>query len=125
MTALPRVTAMALALLAATPAVARTGWDCAFEGYGANPARYELHIERRGSELVEPHWPAALAYRVLVDSRDILVAAHAYAMPPSFRRDARGTAYVLIINKQDGHAQRSVVTSGADDEVMEGNCRRF
>src|SRR5271154_6920343 len=100
----------------ASPAAARPGWDCTFEGAGNNPARYIAHLDIRGHELVEPHWPASIAYRILVDTRDMLIAARGYDIPPTFRRDARGAATVLMLNKRDGHLRRSTSELGEPDD---------
>lgn len=126
MTVMARAIAAALLALLLCPSqgLARTGLDCVFEGYGADPARYDAHFERRGDEFIEPHWPASLAFRVLVDTREALIAVHAYATPPSFRRDAAGTAVILFVDKLNGRAQRSTVTSGRENQVQEGTCRR-
>ncbi len=116
-------------LFLASPAAARPGWDCTFtgagEGGGNNPARYIAHLDIRGRELVEPHWPASIAYRILVDTRDMLIAARGYDIPPTFRRDARGAATVLILNKRDGHLRRSTSELGEpDDRIETGYCER-
>ena len=109
----------------ASPAAARPGWDCTFEGGGSNPARYIAHLDIRGRELVEPHWPASVAYRILVDTRDMLIAARGYDIPPTFRRDARGAATVLILNKRDGHLRRSTSELGEpNDRIETGFCER-
>ena len=112
-------------LASSTAAAARIGWDCSYEGYGSDPARYVARFERRGNELVEPHWPASIAYRILVDTRDIEIAVHAYEIPPTFRRSARGSATVLIFNKITGHMRRSTTASGEDDQISEGSCTRL
>ncbi len=124
MTAMGRLIGAGILTLLAFPASARGGWDCTYHGYGDDPARYVARLERRGGELVEPHWPAAIAYRVLVDTGDVLIAVHAYAIPPSFRRDAGGSATVLIINKINGHLRRSTSASGETEQILEGSCRR-
>jgi hypothetical protein len=116
---------LALALCAPTAAAARHGWDCTFEGAGSDPARYIAHLELRGHEIIEPHWPATIAYHVLVDTNDMLIAARAYDIPPTFRRDALGAATVLIINKRNGHMRRSTAEMGeADDRIETGYCER-
>jgi hypothetical protein len=110
----------------ATPAAAREGWNCNYSGQGTDPARYVTRLERRGHELIEPHWTAPIAYRILVDTRDMLVAVHAYAEPPSFRRDPRGVAVVLIINKYTGQMRRSTAGTGElDDHILTGSCERL
>lgn len=119
--------ALVLALAGiACPAAAREGWNCTYADSGSDSARYETRLEKRGHELIEPHWPASIAYKILVDTRDMLVAVHAYAEPPSFRRDPRGVAVVLIINKYSGQMRRSSGGSGeAEDRVLTGSCERF
>ena len=107
----------------ASPAAARPGWDCTFEGEGA--ARTIAHLQLRGHDLMEPHWPATIAYRILVDTRDMLIAARGYDIPPTFRRDARGSATVLILNKRDGHLRRSTSELGEPyDRIETGFCER-
>jgi hypothetical protein len=121
----PRIAACLVFLAFASPAVARSGWDCSFEGGGSNPARYIAHLDIRGHDLIEPHWPASTAYRILVDTRDILIAARAYDIPPTFRNDARGAGIVLILNKRDGHMRRSTSTMGEPtDRIETGFCDR-
>jgi len=117
---------LALVVLAAPgTALAHPGWDCTFQGRGADPARYIAHLEIRGRELVEPHWPTATDYRIMVDSRDFLIATRAIVVPPAFRRDARGTATVLMIDKRSGRMRRSTGESGdGDDRVETGFCER-
>jgi hypothetical protein len=116
---------LALASLA-NPAAAREGWNCNYADQGADPARYVTRLEKHGHELIEPHWAAPIAYHILVDTRDMLVAVHAYAEPPSFRRDPRGIAVVLIINKYTGQMRRSSGGSGeADDHILTGSCERI
>jgi hypothetical protein len=109
----------------ASPAVARPGWDCTFEGAGSEPARTISHLDIRGHDLIEPHWPASTAYRILVDTRDMLIAARAYDIPPTFRSDARGAGLVLILNKRDGHMRRSTSVMGEPyDRIETGFCER-
>lgn len=109
----------------ASPVAARPGWDCTFEGGGSNPARTIAQLDIRGRELIEPHWPASSAYRILVDTRDMLIAARGYDIPPTFRRDARGAAVVLILNKRDGHLRRSTSDLGEPyDRIEMGLCER-
>lgn len=109
----------------ASPAVARPGWDCTFEGDGNNPARTIAHLDIRGHDIVEPHWPATVAYRILVDTRDMLIAARGYDIPPTFRSDARGSATVLILSKRDGHLRRSTSELGEPyDRIETGSCER-
>ena len=117
---------VAITVLAApVAALARPGWDCTFQGTGSDPARYIAHLEIHGRELVEPHWPATIAYRILVDSREFLIATRAYIVPPTFRRDARGVATVLMIDKLDGRLRRSTGDSGeAEDRIETGFCER-
>jgi hypothetical protein len=106
-------------------AIAHPGWDCSFEGSGSNPARYISHLEIHGRELVEPHWPAATAYRILVDDREFLIAARAYVVPPTFRGDARAMATVVTINKINGRLRRTTGESGgAADRIETGVCDR-
>jgi hypothetical protein len=114
------------AILAAPgAALARPGWDCTFQGTGADPARYIAHLEIRGRELIEPHWPATTAYRITVDSREFLIATRAYVIPPAFRRDARGIAIVLMIDKLNGRLRRSTGESGeGNDRIETGFCER-
>jgi hypothetical protein len=123
----PRLASIvAIAVLAApVAALARPGWDCTFQGTGSAPARYIAHLEVRGRELVEPHWPAATDYRIMVDSREFLIATHAIVVPPAFRRDARGTATVLMIDKRNGRLRRSTGESGeGGDRIETGFCER-
>jgi hypothetical protein len=109
----------------ASPATASPGWDCTFEGGGSDPARYISHLDIRGRELVEPHWPATTAYRILIDTRDMLIAARGYDIPPTFRSDARGAGIVLILNKRDGHMRRSTSMMGEPyDRIETGSCER-
>ncbi|HTW36355.1 MAG TPA: hypothetical protein VMD53_17165 [Rhizomicrobium sp.] len=109
----------------ASPAAASPGWDCTFEGAGSDPARTIAHLDIRGHEIIEPHWPASIAYRVLVDTRDMLIAARGYDIPPTFRSDARGSATVLILNKRDGHLRRSTSALGEPyDRIETGFCER-
>ena len=117
---------IAVAILAAPGvAMAHPGWDCAFEGSGSDPARYISHLEIHGRELVEPHWPAATAYRILVDDREFLIAARAYVVPPTFRRDSRAMATVVTINKINGRLRRTTGESGeAADRIETGVCNR-
>ncbi len=118
------VSLLFLAFLA-SPAAARPGWDCTFEGGGDSPARYIAHLDMRGRELVEPHWPASIAYRILVDTHDMLIAARAYDIPPTYRSDARGAGIVLILNKRDGHLRRSTSVMGEPyDRIETGFCER-
>jgi hypothetical protein len=115
----------ALMVLAPAAASARPGWDCTFESAGDNPARTIAHLDIRGHELVEPHWPASVAYRILVDTRDMLIAARGYDIPATFRNDARGAGTILILNKRNGHLRRS--TSALDeayDRIETGFCER-
>jgi len=122
----PSVAGCLLFLVAmAAPAAARPGWDCTFEGEGNDPARTIAHLDVRGHNLVEPHWPASIAYRILVDTRDMLIAARGYDIPPTFRRDARGSATVIILNKRDGHLRRSTSELGEPyDRIESGFCER-
>ena len=121
---------MGLALSAASatlpgPAGARHVWNCTYEGSGTGPAHYVTRLERRGVFLVEPHWPSPVAYRILVDSRDILIAVRATTTPPSFRRDAGGAATVLFINKLTGRMRRAGLATGQPDEQsLIGICER-
>jgi hypothetical protein len=117
---------LAVTVLAAPEAaLARRGWDCTFQGTGADPARYIAHLEIHGRELVEPHWPSATTYRIMVDSREFLIATRAYAVPPGFRRDPRATATVLMIDKRNGRLRRSTGESGeGDDRIETGLCER-
>ncbi|HKD21984.1 MAG TPA: hypothetical protein VKB71_08205 [Rhizomicrobium sp.] len=115
----------ALAVLPA-PALARQGWNCTYEGRGSDPAHYVTKIERRGDLLVEPHWPVPVTYRILADNHEMLIAARAATVPPSFRRDARGEATVLFINKQTGHMRRAAFATGeADGQTLVGVCERW
>jgi hypothetical protein len=115
---------LALASLV-SPAVASPGWDCTFEGAGSEPARTISHLDIRGHDLIEPHWPASTAYRILVDTRDMMIAARAYDIPPTFRSDARGAGIVLILNKRDGHMRRSTSVMGEPyDRIETGFCER-
>ena len=116
------------AALSALPAqaLARQGWNCTYEGAGSDPARYVTKIERRGGLLVEPHWPVPVTYRILADSRDMLIAARASTVPPSFRRDARGEATVLFLNKQTGRLRRAAFATGeAGGQTLVGVCERW
>jgi hypothetical protein len=117
---------VAVAVLSApTAALARPGWDCTFQGTGSAPARYIAHLEIHGRELVEPHWPAATAYRIMVDTREFLIATRATVVPPAYRRDARGVATVLMIDKLNGRMRRSTGESGeGDDRIETGLCER-
>jgi hypothetical protein len=113
----------------ASPAAARPGWDCTFtsagEGDGSNPARTITHLDIKDRELVEPHWPASIAYRILVDTRDMLIAARGYEIAPTYRRDAEGAAAVLILNKRDGRMRRATSTMGEPyDRIETGFCER-
>ena len=113
----------ALIALAPAAAAARPGWDCTFESEGT--ARTIVHLDVRGREILEPHWPATVAYRVLVDTRDMLIAARAYDIPPTFRSDARGAGIVLILNKRDGHIRRATSVMGEPyDRIETGSCER-
>jgi hypothetical protein len=115
-----------LALVALpSAAAARGGWDCNFEGNGSDPARYVTRFAERGNDLVETHWPVSIPYRILVDTRDIEIAVHAYDIPPTFRRDARGAATVLIFNKLTGRMRRSTVATDEADQILEGSCVRL
>jgi hypothetical protein len=110
----------------AQPASAREGWDCNYAGTGADAARYVTHFEKRGADLVEPHWPAPISYRILVNTHETLVAVHAYAEPSSFRRDTQAGAIVLMIDKRTGRLRRSSVTDGDDtDQVLAGRCEAY
>jgi hypothetical protein len=105
---------------------AREGWDCTYEGAGDAPARYVSHFARHGGELVEPHWPNALTYRILVETSSVLIAAHANAEPPSYRHDTRGFAAVLMIDKMTGRMRRSEGGSrDATDHIEFGTCERL
>jgi len=115
----------ALGLLAPSVAMAGPGWDCTFEGAGSDPARYIAHLDLKGRQLIEPHWPATIAYHILVDTRDMLIAARAYEIAPTFREDARGAATVLMLNKRDGHLRRTTTSMGdPDDRIETGTCAR-
>jgi len=117
---------LAFAIAAVPVAASAGGWSCTYMGSGADAARYVTRLEQRGHELIEPHWEAPIAYRILVDTRDMMVAVHAYAVPPSFRRDPKGVAIVFIINKYTGRMRRS--TGGSDDladEILTGSCERY
>ena len=117
---------LTIAVLAAPgAALARPGWDCTFQGTGSDPARYIAHREIHGRELVEPHWPATIAYRIMVDTREFLIATRAYVVPPTFRRDGRGVVTVLMIDKLNGRMRRSTGESGeGDDRIETGLCER-
>jgi hypothetical protein len=118
----------ACAALAALPAQAhmRQGWNCTYEGLGADPAHYVTKIERRGALLVEPHWPVPVTYRILADTSDLLIAARASTAPASFRRDARGEATVLFINKQTGRMRRAAFATGeSGGQTLIGVCERW
>jgi hypothetical protein len=111
-------------VLFTSPAAASPDWDCTFEG-GSDAARTIAHLDIRGREVIEPHWPATVAYRILVDTRDMLIAARGYGIPPTFRGDARGSATVLILNKRDGHLRRSTSEMGEPyDRIETGSCER-
>lgn len=113
----------ALVVGGAQAAAAREVWNCTYEGYGDDPARYVTHFEERGNEIVEAHWPNSLTYRIIVNTHDSLVAVHAYSIPPSFRRDARAGAMVLMIDKRSGRLHRSTTQSGdSTDQVLGGTC---
>lgn len=116
-----------ICLLLAAPgmALAGQGWDCQYTGSSADSARYMAHFDRRGNELIEPRWPASIPYRILVDTRDLLIAVHAYEVPPTFRQDAQGAAIVLVVNKATGRMRRSVIKGeeGAAD-VSYGTCEK-
>jgi hypothetical protein len=117
----------ACAALLALPgqALARQGWNCTYEGMGSDPAHYVTKIERHGDLLVEPHWPVPVTYRILADTRDMLIAARASTMPPSFRRDARGEATVLFLNKQTGRMRRAAFATGEPGgQTLIGVCER-
>lgn len=117
---------LCLAGVAPAHAAGRGGWDCSYEGNGDDPARYVNRLEQRGDTLVEPHWPRSLTYRILIDTSDVLVAVHAYAEPPAFRRDALGGATVIVINKVSGRMRRSSGTSRDDaDQILFGRCNRY
>lgn len=121
--AIAAISAIYLLVAASGTAAARQGWDCQYEGSGAGSARYMTHFDWRGRELIEPHWPAAIAYQILVDTRDILIAAHAYEVPPTFREDAEGAATVLVLNKVTGRLRRSSIKAEeSGDEVSYGTC---
>jgi hypothetical protein len=115
-----------VAFMAAPPAsAARSDWECSYQDYGSGSAHYVVHFEPRGNELIEPHWPAPIAYHILVDTHDMLIAARAYIIAPTFRGDARGAATLLIINKVTGHLRRSSSESGKEnDQVSYGNCEK-
>jgi hypothetical protein len=118
----------ACATLAVLPdeAFARQRWNCTYEGMGSDPAHYVTKIERRGNLLVEPHWPVPVTYRILADTHDMLIAARASTAPPSFRRDARGEATVLFINKQTGHMRRAAFATGeTGGQTLIGVCERW
>jgi len=127
MMAVRRLLGLGILALVALPtaAAARGGWDCNFEGNGANPARYVTRFAQRGDQLIEARWPASIAYRILVDTRDTEIAVHAYDIPPTFRRDARGSAVVLIFNKLNGRIRRSTITTDEADQNLEGSCERL
>ncbi len=106
---------------AAPPAAARGVWNCTYEG--GDSAHYVMRFEKRASDVVEPHWPHPVFYRILLDTREMLVAVHAYVAPPSFRRDARAGAAVVIIDKRRGRLHRSATAAGdSTDQVIEGRC---
>lgn len=123
-----RAVSMGLLVLLAfsARAVAASGWDCTYEGGGSDPAHYVTHFQKRDGMLVEPHWPAAIAYRILVDTSDRLVAVHASSERTSFRRDAEGSVSVIMIDKHNGRMRRSSGDSGSDtDRVEFGTCERL
>lgn len=110
----------ALALIASS-AAARERWDCTYED--AEAARYVAHFDVRAEELVEAHWGKPVVYRILKDTREALVAVHAFAEPSAFRRDTEAGADVLIIDKRTGRMKRSTVVPGdALDETRTGQC---
>ncbi|HUO93003.1 MAG TPA: hypothetical protein VMU22_08780 [Rhizomicrobium sp.] len=116
---------LALGLLTPSAAAAGPGWDCTFEGAGGDAAHYIAHLDLRGRKLIEPHWPASIAYRILVDTRDMLIAARAYEIAPTFRSNASGAATVLMINKRDGRLRRATTSMGGpDDRIETGTCAR-
>jgi hypothetical protein len=116
---------LVLTLCAPSAAMAAHGWDCVFEGEGPDPSRSIAHLELRGHELIEPRWPATVAYHILVDTNDMLIAARAYDIPPTFRSDARGAATILIVNKRNGHLRRTTTEMGeAEDRIEQGTCER-
>ena len=116
---------LALGLLAPSATMAGPGWDCTFEGVGDDPAHYISYLDLKGHALIEPHWPATIAYHILVDTRDMLIAARAYEIAPTFRSDARGAATVLMLNKRDGHLRRTTTSMGdPGDRIETGTCQR-
>lgn len=119
-----RFAAVAWLALWAGAAAAREGWDCNYEG--ADASHYVVRFERHGAALVERHWPEPLAYRILLDSRAVVIAAHAYVTRAGFRTDSHAGATVLIIDKRSGRMRRSSAETGEDaDEIAYGSCARL
>jgi hypothetical protein len=114
----------AVALALRCGAAAAHGWDCSFQASGDDPARYVTRFTQQGRELIDPHWPGRIAYRILLDNREFVIAAHAYAQAPAYRREAVAGAHVVIIDKLSGRIRRSTVEPGAD-EIREGLCTAF
>jgi hypothetical protein len=116
--------ALALFAVIAGPAQAR-GWDCRYEGEGANGARYVTRFEWRGFELVEPHWPNSTTYRIVTDNRDMLIAVHADAGSP-YRRIRHASVTVVVLDKETGRMRRSTAENADDfDRVEFGRCTRY